>query len=132
MPYNGESAAAPSSLSCVKVAQWCPTLCNPMNCSLWNSPGQNTGVGSLSLLEGIFPTQGLNSGLPHCRQTLYRLNHQGIRHVYTYISSLLSLPPTPLPHIFFTGMLFFIFLTCRNSLCIKYYAFAGFGFFFTL
>ena len=35
--------------------------------SPWNSVGQNTGVGSLSLLQGIFPTQGLNSGLPHCR-----------------------------------------------------------------
>ena len=35
--------------------------------SPWNSPGQNTGVGSLSLLQGIFPTQGSNPGLPHCR-----------------------------------------------------------------
>ena len=43
----------------------------------WNSPGQNTGVGSLSLLQGIFPTQGLNPGLPHCRQILYQLSHQG-------------------------------------------------------
>ena len=43
----------------------------------WNSPGQNTGVGSLSLLQGIFPTQGSNSGLLHCRQILYLLNHQG-------------------------------------------------------
>ena len=33
----------------------------------WNSPGQNTGVGSFSLLQGIFPTQGLNPGLPHCK-----------------------------------------------------------------
>ena len=42
----------------VKVAQSCPTLCNPMDhTSLWNSPGQNTGVGSLSLLQGIFPIQ---------------------------------------------------------------------------
>ena len=39
--------------------------------SPWNSPGQNTGVDSHSLLQGIFPTQGLNSGLPHCRQILY-------------------------------------------------------------
>ena len=39
--------------------------------SPWNSPGQNTGVGSLSLLQGIFPTQGLNLCLPHCRQILY-------------------------------------------------------------
>ena len=36
----------------------------------WNSPGQNTGVGSLSLLQGIFPTQGSNPGLPHCRQII--------------------------------------------------------------
>ena len=43
----------------------------------WNSPGQNTGVGSLSLLQGIFPTQGLNLGLPHCRQILYQLSHKG-------------------------------------------------------
>ena len=42
----------------VKVAQSCPTLCDPMDCSPWNSPGQNTGVGSHSLLQGIFPTQG--------------------------------------------------------------------------
>ena len=43
----------------------------------WNSPGQNTGVGSLSLLQGIFPTQGLNPGLLHCRRILYQLNHEG-------------------------------------------------------
>ena len=46
-------------------------------CSPWNSPGQNTGVGRLSLLQGIFPTQGSNPGLPHCRQILYQLSHQG-------------------------------------------------------
>ena len=45
--------------------------------SPWNSPGQNTGVGSLSLLQGIFPTQGSNLGLPHCRQILYQLSHKG-------------------------------------------------------
>ena len=44
--------------------------------SLWRSPGQNTGVGSLSLLQGISPTQGLNPHLPHCRQILYQLRHQ--------------------------------------------------------
>ena len=58
----------------VKVAQSCPTLCDPMDCSPWNSPGQNTGVGSLSLLQGIFPTQGLNPGLPHYRWILYQLS----------------------------------------------------------
>ena len=45
--------------------------------SPWNSPSQNTGVGSLSLIQGIFPTQGLNPGLPHCRQILYQLKHTG-------------------------------------------------------
>ena len=43
----------------------------------WDSPGQNTGVGGHSLLQGIFPTQGLNLGLLHCRQIPYRLSHQG-------------------------------------------------------
>ena len=42
-----------------------------------NSLGQNTGVGSLSLLQGILPAQGLNPGLPHYRQILYQLNHKG-------------------------------------------------------
>ena len=41
--------------------------------SPWNSPGQNTGLGSHSLLQGIFPTQGLNPDLPHCRWILYQL-----------------------------------------------------------
>ena len=45
--------------------------------SPWNSPGQNTGGGSLSLLQGIFPTEGSNRGLPHCRQILYQLSNQG-------------------------------------------------------
>ena len=44
----------------------------------WNFPGQNTGVGNLSLLQGIFPTQGSNPGLPHCRQILYQLRHKGM------------------------------------------------------
>ena len=42
----------------------------------WNSPGQKTGVGSLSLLQGIFPTQGSNPGLPHCRRILYQGSHK--------------------------------------------------------
>ena len=45
--------------------------------SPWNSPGHNIGVGSLSLLQGIFPTQGSNPGLLHCRQILYQLSHKG-------------------------------------------------------
>ena len=45
--------------------------------SPWNSPGQNTGVGGLSLLQGIFPTQASNPGLLHCRWILYQLSHKG-------------------------------------------------------
>ena len=64
-----------------EVAQSCPTLCNSMDCSL---PGfsihgifqASTGVGYHFLLQEIFPTQGLNPGLQHCRQTLYCLSHQ--------------------------------------------------------
>ena len=45
--------------------------------SPWNSPGQNTEMGNVSLLQGIFPTQGSNSGLLHFRQILYQLSHKG-------------------------------------------------------
>ena len=54
------------------VTHSCPTLCNPMDCSLpassihGDSPGKNTGVGCHALLQGIFPTQELNWGLPCC------------------------------------------------------------------
>ena len=62
----------------VKVAQSCPTLCNPMgyteSCEILQA---KTGVGSSSLLQGLFPTQGSNPGLLQCRQILYYLSHQG-------------------------------------------------------
>ena len=45
--------------------------------SPWNSPGQNTAVDSLFLLQGILPTQGSNPGPPHCRWILYQLSHKG-------------------------------------------------------
>ena len=65
----------------LKVAQSCPTLCSP-----WNSPGQNTGVGSLSLLQGIFPTQRLNPRLPHCRRILYQLSHKGSPRILEWVA----------------------------------------------
>ena len=74
------------SLSSV-VAQSCPTLCNSMDCCLpgssvyGDSPGKNTGMDCHSLLQGIFPTQGLNPGLLHCRWNLYHLSHQGSPHI---------------------------------------------------
>ena len=54
--------------------------------SPWNSPGQNTGVGSCSLLQGIFPTQRLNSGFPHCRWILYQLSHKGSPRILEWVA----------------------------------------------
>ena len=54
--------------------------------SPWNSPGQNTGVGSLSLLQGIFPIQESNQGLLHCRQILYQLSHQGSPRILEWVA----------------------------------------------
>ena len=48
----------------VKVTQFCPTLCNPMNYRTWNTPGQNTGVGSLSFLQGNLPNPGIEPRSP--------------------------------------------------------------------
>ena len=54
--------------------------------SPWNSPGQNTGVGSLSLLQRIFPTQGLNPGLLPCRWILYQLSHKGSPRILEWVA----------------------------------------------
>ena len=70
-----------SKLSAVKVAQSCPTLCKSMEFS-----SQNTGVGSLPLLQGISPTQGSNPGLPHCRWILYQLSHQGSLRILEWVA----------------------------------------------
>ena len=51
----------------------------------WNSPGQNTGVPSPSLLQGIFPPQGSNPGLPQCRWILYQLSHYGSPRVLEWV-----------------------------------------------
>ena len=108
----------------VLATQWCQTLCLWLHglqparllCP-WNSPGKNTLVGHHSLLQGIFPTQESNPGLPHCRQILFFFFNlffywriialqnfvvfcqasTWISHRYTYIPSLLNLPPLPTP-----------------------------------
>ena len=61
-----------SSRSIVFDSLWSHGLYSP-----WNSLGQNTGVGNISLLQEIFPIQELNPGLPHCGRILYRLSHKG-------------------------------------------------------
>ena len=68
------------------MAQSCLTLRPHGLYSLWNSPGQNTGVGSLSLLQGIFPTQASNPGLKHCRQILYQLSHRGSPRILEWVA----------------------------------------------
>ena len=64
--------------------------------SPWNSPGQNTGVSSHSILQGIVLTQGSNPGLPHCRRILYQLSHKGSPRILEWVacpfSSLFSQP----------------------------------------
>ena len=62
------------------------TLQNPTDYNPWNSLGQNTGVGSLSFLQGIFPTQESNPGLPHCRWILYHLSHKGSPRILEWVA----------------------------------------------
>ena len=80
IPWTGETSGLRSmglprvGWSEMKVAQSCPTLCDPMDCC---SLGQNTGVGSLSIIPGMFQTRESNPGLLQCIWILYQLNHQG-------------------------------------------------------
>ena len=90
--HNGEQYGSFSKdlkieLLCVCVVQVFSTQCVQLFATPWtiparilcpwNSPGKNTGVGSHSFLQGIFPTLGSNLGLPHFRQIPYHLSHQG-------------------------------------------------------
>ena len=83
------------------VAQSHLTLCDLMVCSppgssvCGDSPGKNTAVSFHALLQGIFPTQRLNSGLPHCRQILHHLSHQGSPRILEWVA---YPSPEDLPH----------------------------------
>ena len=69
----------------------CVQLCDPMNyTSSWNSPCKNAGVGCHAVLQGIFPTQRWNPGLPHCTQTLYQLSHKGSPRILEWVAYLFS------------------------------------------
>ena len=80
------------SPKCLCLVTLCPTLCNPISCSPpgssvhGDSSGKNIRVGWHALLQGIFPIQGLNSGLPHCRQILYHLSHQGSSRILEWVA----------------------------------------------
>ena len=75
----------------VKVAQSCLTLYNPMGSIVHGIlQCQNSGVGSLSLLHRIFPTQGSNPGLPHYWWILYQLWHKGSQRILEWVAYLFS------------------------------------------
>ena len=84
--HCNQSFISPCAVLCL-VAQSCLTLCEPIDCNLpgssvhGDSPGKNTGVGCHALLEGIFQTQGSNTGLLHYRWILYQLSYQGSPYV---------------------------------------------------
>ena len=78
---------------CCSVAKSCPTICSPIDFSPSGSSIQVTlqarileWVGSLSLLQGIFPTQGSNPGLLHCRWILYQLSHKGSPRILEWVA----------------------------------------------
>ena len=86
-----EHFLTPYAVLCL-VAQSYLTLCDSMDCIPpdssvhGDSPGKNTGVGCHALLQGIFPTQGSNPGLPHFRQILYQLSHQGSPKILEWVA----------------------------------------------
>ena len=81
--WGGQSTGVSASASVLPVntQDW-----STLGYSPWNSPGQDTGVGSLSLLQGIFPTQGSNPGLLHCRRILYQLSHKGSPRILKWVA----------------------------------------------
>ena len=78
---EGKTLSESESHSVMSNSLWLHGLYSP-----WNSPGQNTGVSSLSLLQEIFPTQGLNPCLQHCRQILYQLSHRGSPRILEWVA----------------------------------------------
>ena len=75
----------------VKVTQSGLTLCDPMDYIVHEIlQARITGVGGLSLLQGIFPTQGLNPGLLHCRPIVYQLSHKESPKILEWVAYLFS------------------------------------------
>ena len=83
------SEGVSESCSVVSDSLWPHGLYSP-----WNSPGQNTGVGSLSLLQEIFPTQGSNPGFPHCRWILYQLSNKRSLRILEWVAYPFSSRPS--------------------------------------
>ena len=96
----------------------------PHGCTVWNSPDQNTGVGSPSLLQEIFPTQGLNPGLPCCGQILYQLSHKGSPRILEWVAYPFSSGSSRLGNLTRVSCIagrFFTNWAVREALCIHYY-----------
>ena len=93
---SGSNTVVPEATLASRCTVWhaqsCPALCNPTDCSLpgfsvhADFPGKNTGLGCQALLQGIFPTQGSNPILLHCRQILYHLSHQASPRILEWVS----------------------------------------------
>ena len=98
LPYEFEDQPVKSckkatwSFGVRMLSQSCLTLCDPMDCNPpgfsvhGESPGKNIGMGFHALLQGIFPTQVSNPGLPHCRRILYQLSHQGSPRILEWVA----------------------------------------------
>jgi len=85
--YSLASSAVFRCCYCCLVAKSCPALLRPHGLySPWNSPDQNAGIGSLSFLQGIFPTQGWNPGPSQCRPILYQLSHKGSPRILEWLA----------------------------------------------
>ena len=98
-PFLSQCLSENESHSVVSNSLWPCGLYSP-----WNSPGQNTGMGSLSLFQRIFPTQRSNPGLPHCTRILYQLSYTSVQFSRSVVSNSLqphevqhARPPCPLP-----------------------------------
>ena len=110
---------------CMLFIQLCLTLCDSMDYSPssslvhGNSPGKNTEVGSHFLFQGIILKQGSHPGLPHCRQILYHLSHQGsLIYIYVHIYSFIGYYKilNIVPHAIQWDLVIYLFYKCINSL----------------
>ena len=111
------------------ITQLCAALCDPMDCSRpgssvhVDSPGKSTGVRCHALLQGIFPTQGSNPGLLHCRRILQHLSHQGSPYWRQLLYDIVLVSPVqqsePAVCIHVSPALFFISFPFRSSQSIE-------------
>ena len=81
LPKSNYLKLKSESCSVESDSLWLHELYSP-----WNSPGQNTGVGSLSFLQGNLPNPGIEPSLPHCTRILYQLTHEGSPRILEWVA----------------------------------------------